>query len=44
MEVEGPNLRETIGWIVIGVVGVAFAAVLAWLGMLWITMRAGKSS
>ncbi len=34
---------ETIGWIVIGVVGVVFAAVLAWLGMLWITMRAGKS-
>jgi len=36
-------LMETIGWIVIGVVGVAFAAVLAWLGMFWITMRAGKS-
>lgn len=43
MEVEGPDLMETIGWIVIGVIGVAFAAVLAWLGMLWITMRAGKS-
>ena len=36
-------MMETIGWIVIGVVGVAFVAVLAWLGMLWITMRAGKS-
>ena len=34
---------ETIGWIVIGIVGVAFTVVLAWLGMLWITMRTSKS-
>jgi len=34
---------ETAGWIVIGIIGVAFAAVAAWLGMLWITTRASKS-
>jgi hypothetical protein len=34
---------ETVGWIVIGIVGIAFAVVLAWLGMLWITMRTSKS-
>jgi hypothetical protein len=34
---------ETVGWIIIGIIGVAFAAALAWPGMLWITMRAGKS-
>lgn len=43
MEAQGLDVMETVGWIVIGIIGVAFAAALAWLGMLWITMRAGKS-
>jgi len=34
---------ETIGWVVICIVGLSFAAVIAWLGMLWITSRVGKS-
>jgi len=34
---------ETVGWIVICIVSLAFAAVIAWLGMLWITSRMGKS-
>jgi pilus assembly protein TadC len=34
---------ETIGWIVILIVSLAFAAVIAWLGMLWMTSRMGKS-
>lgn len=34
---------ETAGWIVIGVIGVAFAAVGAWLGMLWLCARASRS-
>lgn len=34
---------ETIGWVVICIVGLAFAAVIAWLGMLWVTSRVGKS-
>jgi hypothetical protein len=34
---------ETLGWIVILIVGLAFAAVIAWLGTLWITTRAGRA-
>lgn len=34
---------ETLGWIVICIVGLAFAAVIAWLGTLWITTRAGRA-
>jgi len=34
---------ETVGWAVICIVSLAFAAVIAWLGMLWITSRVGKS-
>jgi len=34
---------ETVGWIVICIVSLAFAVVIAWLGMLWITNRVGKS-
>lgn len=36
-------MMETIGWVVICIVSLAFAAVIAWLGMLWITSRVGKS-
>lgn len=36
-------MMETIGWVVICIVGLAFAAVIAWLGMLWVTSRVGKS-
>jgi hypothetical protein len=34
---------EIIGWVVILIVSLAFAAVIAWLGMLWMTSRMGKS-
>lgn len=34
---------ETAGWIVVCILGLVFAAVIAWLGMLWISSRLGKS-
>jgi hypothetical protein len=34
---------EILGWLVILILGLVFAAVIGWLGMLWITSRMGKS-
>jgi pilus assembly protein TadC len=34
---------EVLGWIVILILGLVFVAVIAWLGVLWITSRMGKS-
>lgn len=34
---------HTLGWIVIGIIGVAFAAALAWVGMIWATTRTSKT-
>lgn len=34
---------STLGWIVIGIVGVAFAAALAWVGMIWATTRTSRA-
>ncbi|KXB04674.1 hypothetical protein AKJ48_01835 [candidate division MSBL1 archaeon SCGC-AAA261O19] len=33
---------STAGWIVVGIVGLAFAVVLAWLGTLWISTRTSR--
>jgi hypothetical protein len=43
VEIEGLDLMETAGWIVVCILGLVFAAVIAWLGMLWISSRMGKS-
>ncbi len=34
---------EVLGWLVILILGLVLAAVVGWLGMLWITSRMGKS-
>lgn len=34
---------STLGWIVIGIVGVAFAAAFAWVGMIWATTRTSRT-
>ncbi len=34
---------STLGWITIGVVGVAFAVALAWVGIIWATTRTSRA-
>lgn len=34
---------EILGWLVVLILGLVFAAVIGWLGVLWITSRMGKS-
>ncbi|MEA1904510.1 MAG: hypothetical protein U9M97_01330 [Candidatus Hadarchaeota archaeon] len=34
---------STLGWIVIGIVGVVFAAALAWVGMIWASTRTSRA-
>lgn len=43
MEIEGvPLMISLAGWIIIGIVGLAFAVVIAWLGTLWISTRTSR--